>query len=140
MSTRTSRAILSVLVVGGALGALLFMTMAESAAFYKRVDEVMVTPSSWYGKPMNLHGYVVEGSIEKRRNSLDYRFKVKNGDHVVQAMYTGTVPDTFKDGAEVVLTGTLGPEGFQVERDGVMAKCPSRYDPDQQAASPAKSY
>jgi cytochrome c-type biogenesis protein CcmE len=140
MSTRTSRAILSVLVVGTALGALLFTTMAESAAFYMKVDEVMAAPESWYGKPLNLHGFVVDGSIEKRRNSLDYRFKVKNGDRVVQAMYTGTVPDTFKDGAEVVLTGKLGPDGFQVERDGIMAKCPSRYDPEQQAASPAKSY
>jgi cytochrome c-type biogenesis protein CcmE len=140
MPTKASRAILSVFIVGGALTALLFTTMAESADFYKRVDEVMVAPESWYGKSMNLHGFVVDGSIEKRPNSLDYRFKVKNGEHSVLATYTGTVPDTFKDGAEVVLTGTLGPDGFQVKKDGVMAKCPSRYDPEQQSASPGKSY
>ncbi len=140
MPTRPIRAILSVFIVGGALTALLFTTMAESADFYKKVDEVMVSPETWYGKSMNLHGYVVDGSIEKRPNSLDYRFKVRNGDHVVLATYTGTVPDTFKDGAEVVLSGTLSPEGFKVRRDGVMAKCPSRYDPDQQAASPGESY
>ena len=46
----------------------------------------------------------------------------------VQASYTGVVPDTFKDGAEVVLKGRLGPHGFVVEPDGVMAKCPSKYD------------
>ena len=137
MSTRTTRAILSVLVVGTALSALLFTTMAESASFYKEVHEVMPSPEQWYGKALNLHGYVVEGSIEKRPNSLDYRFKIKNGDHTVTATYTGTVPDTFKDGAEVVLTGTLGPNGFQVKKNGVTAKCPSRYDPDQKAASPA---
>ena len=138
MSTRTSRAILSVLIVGTALGALLFTTMAESAAYYKEVHEVMPTPEQWYGKALNVHGYVVENSIAKRttpEGKLEYRFQIKNGDYAVTAFYVGTVPDTFKDGAEVVLTGTLAPEGFQVKRNGVTAKCPSRYDPDQKAAT-----
>jgi cytochrome c-type biogenesis protein CcmE len=38
------------------------------------------------------------------------------------------VPDTFKEGSEVVIKGTLGPGGFQVEPNGVMAKCPSKYE------------
>jgi cytochrome c-type biogenesis protein CcmE len=136
MSKRTSRAILSVLIVGSALGALLFTTMAESAAFYKEVHEVMPSPEQWYGKNMNLHGFVVDGSIAKRTNSnggLDYRFQIENGGHKVTATYSGTVPDTFKAGAEVVLTGTLAAEGFQVKKNGVTAKCPSRYDPNQKA-------
>ena len=44
------------------------------------------------------------------------------------ASYTGIVPDTFKDGSEVVLKGHLEPDGFAVEPNGVMAKCPSKYD------------
>jgi cytochrome c-type biogenesis protein CcmE len=142
MTTKPVRALLSVFVVGGALSALLFTTMAESAEFYKNVDEVMGSPEAWYGKKLQLHGFVVDGSIEKRPNSLDYRFKVKNGDHVVSATYTGVVPDTFKDGSELVLKGYLGPDGFAVEPGGVIAKCPSRYDPDQQPASgaPGASY
>jgi cytochrome c-type biogenesis protein CcmE len=135
LSTKTTRAILSVLIVGTALSALLFTTMAESAAFYKEVHEVMPEAETWYGKPLNLHGFVVEGSIQKRPNTLDYRFQIANGNQTVTANYTGTVPDTFKDGAEVVLTGTLGPDGFQVKKNGVTAKCPSRYDPDQKAAA-----
>ncbi|MCC7007365.1 MAG: cytochrome c maturation protein CcmE [Acidobacteria bacterium] len=130
--TRPVRAILSVVVVFGALGALLFTTMRESAAYYKHVDEVMDTPETWYGKQMNLHGFVVEKSIMKRPDTLDYRFNVKNGDKIVLASYTGVVPDTFKDGAEVVLTGTLGPDGFHAKE--VMAKCPSKYDPEAKAA------
>jgi cytochrome c-type biogenesis protein CcmE len=127
--TKPVRAILSVAIIFGALGALLFTTMRESAAYYKHVDEVMGTPEAWYGKSMNLHGFVVENSIMKRPDTLDYRFHVKNGDKVVLANYTGVVPDTFKDGAEVVLTGTLGPNGFHASE--VMAKCPSKYDPDE---------
>ena len=45
-------------------------------------------------------------AIERKRNSLEYRFKVQSNGSVVQASYTGVVPDTFKDGAEVVLKGT----------------------------------
>jgi cytochrome c-type biogenesis protein CcmE len=131
MSTKSVRAFLSGVVVLGALGALLFTTMRESAEYYKLVDEVMSDPGEWYGKPMNLHGYVVDGSVERRPDTLDYRFKVQNGDFVVLASYTGILPDTFSDGAEVVLTGQLDPHGFQVAPKGVMAKCPSKYDPAQ---------
>jgi cytochrome c-type biogenesis protein CcmE len=70
----------------------------------------------------------VEKSIERKRDSLDYRFRVHNNGQVVQATYSGIVPDTFKDGAEVVLSGKLGPHGFSVAPNGVMAKCPSKYE------------
>ena len=108
---------------------LLYSTMAESTEYYKHVDEVMGEPGVWYGKPLQLHGFVKPDSIFKKRNSLEYRFEVQSQGHVVQASYTGVVPDTFKEGAEVVLKGTLGSDGFHVERNGVMAKCPSKYEP-----------
>jgi cytochrome c-type biogenesis protein CcmE len=66
--------------------------------------------------------------IERKRNSLEYRFKVQSNGSVVHASYSGVVPDTFKEGAEVVLKGRLNGEGFEVERNGVMAKCPSKYE------------
>ena len=51
---------------------------------------------------------------------------------MVDATYTGVVPDTFKDTpgeeAEVVLKGRLTNEGFHVDPNGVMAKCPSKYE------------
>jgi len=109
-----------------ALAGLMFTTLREDTQFYKHVDEVMADPSSWHGKRLQLHGYV-EG-IERKRNSLEYRFKVQSNGSVVHASYSGVVPDTFKDGAEVVLKGRLNDEGFEVERNGVMAKCPSKYE------------
>ena len=128
MPSKAIRILVSVAIIGGALTALLATTLREDAAFYKEVDEVMVSPEHWYGKPMNLHGFVVEESVQKVPETLDYRFQVKNGDKVVLATYTGVVPDTFRGRAEVVLTGKLGPEGFQATH--VSAKCPSRYDAD----------
>jgi cytochrome c-type biogenesis protein CcmE len=62
------------------------------------------------------------------RAALEYRFKVHNTGQEVLATYTGIVPDTFKDEAEVVLKGTLRSDGFHVAPNGVMAKCPSRYE------------
>jgi len=128
MSRRMIRTLVSIVVIGGSLSALLATTARENAQYYKKVDEVMPQASAWYGKGLQLHGYVVEGTIQRRPNSFDHRFQIKNGDSVVLASYTGVLPDTFKDGSEVVLKGRLSPQGFQVEPNGVLAKCPSRYE------------
>lgn len=115
-----------------AFSGLLYSTLRESAAYYKHVDEVMVDPGAWQGKRLQLHGYVVEDSIYVKPETLEYRFQIQSNGKVVPARYTGVVPDTFKSGSEVVLKGRLGPDGFAVETNGVMAKCPSKYQ-----ASPA---
>jgi cytochrome c-type biogenesis protein CcmE len=135
MSKKATRAVISVAVLLGALTMLLYTTVSSGAQYYKHVDEVMGSPADWYGKNMQLHGFVVDNSIEQRPDTLEYRFKLRNGDSQVLANYTGVVPDTFKDGAEVVLTGRLGPQGFQVDPNGITAKCPSKYE----AAGPTNS-
>jgi cytochrome c-type biogenesis protein CcmE len=89
----------------------------------------MTNPQSWQGKKLQLHGYVVDKSILRKPDTLEYRFQISNKGATVPASYTGVVPDTFKDGSEVVLKGHLGPHGFAVEPNGVMAKCPSKYEP-----------
>jgi cytochrome c-type biogenesis protein CcmE len=110
-----------------ALSGLLYSSLSEGTAFYKNVDEVL-GQEAWHGKPLNLHGYVVEKSIMRRPDTLDYRFDVQNNGKVVSVTYTGVVPDTFKDGAEVLLKGRLTPHGFTVDPNGVVAKCPSKYE------------
>ena len=72
-----------------------------------------------------------------RPNTLEYRFKVQNTPPaggtalstapVIEASYTGIVPDTFQNEAEVVLRGKLTPDGFETAKNGVVAKCPSKY-------------
>ena len=119
---------ITTVVLALAFGGLLYSTMSESTEYYKHVDEVMGQPAEWYGKPLQLHGFVVPNSILKKRNSMEYRFQVQSQGQVVQASYTGIVPDTFKDDAEVVLKGVLSADGFAVHPNGVMAKCPSKYE------------
>jgi cytochrome c-type biogenesis protein CcmE len=127
-------------VLALAFGGLLFTTLGEATEYYKLVDEVMVQPEEWYGKKLQLHGFVVPNSILRSRNTLEYKFKVQSNGHVVDAHYKGVVPDTFKSEAEVVLKGTLSPEGFTVAKDGVMAKCPSKYEPSSAAATGRTPY
>ena len=114
-------------VLAAALGGLFYSTLAEGTEYYVHVDEVMNDPSAWQGKQLQLHGYVVDKSIFVKPQTLEYVFQIQNKGAVVQASYTGIVPDTFKDGSEVVLKGQLSQKGFSVEPNGVMAKCPSKY-------------
>jgi cytochrome c-type biogenesis protein CcmE len=124
MNHKTTKIGLTSLVLAIAFGTLLYSTLGESAQYYKHVDEVMVQPDAWYGKPLQVHGFAKD--IRKKRDSLDYIFEMHNNGHVVRASYTGIVPDTFQNDAEVVLEGTLGPDGFHAT--GMTAKCPSKYE------------
>jgi cytochrome c-type biogenesis protein CcmE len=111
-----------------AFAGLLWSTLREGTEYYKHVDEVLASPHDWEGKRLQLHGFVVPGSILRKPDSLEYKFKVQNKGQTIDAWYTGVVPDTFKDDAEVVLKGRLSPDGFRTEPNGVMAKCPSKYE------------
>ena len=71
----------------------------------------------------------------QKPDTLEYAFQVQNKGQIVNARYTGVVPDTFKDGSEVVIKGHLVGDRFKVEPNGVMAKCPSKYE----AAPPRRS-
>jgi cytochrome c-type biogenesis protein CcmE len=135
MSSKPLKIGATFLVLGLAFAGLMYSTLSEGTEFYKHVDEVMADPGAWQGKRLQLHGFVVDKSILRRPDTLDYRFQVQSNGKVLPVRYTGVVPDTFKDGAEVVLKGRLGPDGFSVDRDGVMAKCPSKYNPQSPATS-----
>ena len=128
------------LVLAMTFGGLMYTTMAEGTEYYKHVDEVMAQPEGWYGKKLQLHGFVVPDSIMKKPNSLDYWFQVQSNGKIVSATYTGVVPDTFKSDSEVVLKGTLSPQGFAVQPNGVMAKCPSKYEATPGSATPSGKY
>lgn len=135
MSKRLLRVLVSVVIVGGSLGAVLYSSLRDEARYYKYVDEVMAEPQAWYGKSLKLHGYVADP--RKKPGTLDHWFIAKRGDYAVPVTYTGFVPDNFKEGGEVILTGTLTPDGFKVDPNGITGKCPSKYEED--GTSPAAS-
>jgi cytochrome c-type biogenesis protein CcmE len=133
MRQKLIKIIASVVIVGGGVGYLLFSTAGEAFEYYKHVDEVVPHEADWQKKPMQLHGFVVPGSIKKRfdRDSgkIEYKFLETNCGQELEVYYAGVVPDTFKDGAEVVSKGSL--EGQSFHSTEVMAKCPSKYQATQ---------
>src|SRR5262245_60666128 len=135
MKARPLKIAVTAAVLVFAFGGLLYTTLSEGTEYYKHVDEVMADPAAWQGKRLQLHGFVVDKSIMQKPNTLEYLFHVQSNGKVVSARYTGVVPDTFKDGSEVVLKGQLGPNGFMVDPNGVMAKCPSKYEANRPANS-----
>jgi cytochrome c-type biogenesis protein CcmE len=129
MPNKLAKIALTAVVLLSALGGLLWYSLQQDTAYYKHVDEVMASPDHWKGRSLQLHGFVVKGSWGQKENTLEYQFKVENKGKVVLASYTGVLPDTFKDEAEVVLKGRLtSNDHFAVDPNGVMAKCPSKYE------------
>jgi cytochrome c-type biogenesis protein CcmE len=136
MKSKSIRIAATALVLALALGGLFYSTLQDGTEYYVHVDEVMTDPGAWHGKRLQLHGYVVDKSIFVKPGTLEYAFQIQNKGAVVPARYTGIVPDTFKDGSEVVLKGHLGENGFAVDANGVMAKCPSKYVAGQPGVTP----
>jgi cytochrome c-type biogenesis protein CcmE len=126
MRSKAIKIVLTCLVLAASLGGLMYTTLQEGTEYYIHVDEVMQDRAAWEGKRLQLHGYV--GDLRQRPNSLDYKFNVSFNGKVIPARYTGVVPDTFKNESEVVLKGRLNGDGFAVDPNGVMAKCPSKYN------------
>jgi cytochrome c-type biogenesis protein CcmE len=126
MSHKAARIGVTTLVLATVFGVLLYTTLGESMQYYKYVDEVVGSQSDWTGKKLQVHGYVVPGSIGKKRDALEYRFDIQRNGKTMRAFYNGITPDTFKDDSEVVLTGVLTKDGF-IAHD-MTAKCPSKYE------------
>jgi cytochrome c-type biogenesis protein CcmE len=137
MSNKAAKVGATGVILAVAFGVLLYSSLGESLQYYKYVDEVMAEPAAWQGKHLQVHGYVVPGSIARKPDSLEWRFDLQRNGKVIRAYYTGVVPDTFKAESEVVLTGTLKDEGFHAT--DMTAKCPSKYDaaPIDPTAQPA---
>ena len=104
---------LTSLVLAVAFGGLLFTTLGEATEYYKHVDEVMAEP----GRVVRQEAAAARlrrARTRSRRSATPSNIgsRCRTTAQVVDATYTGVVPDTFKDDAEVVLKGTLSPEGF----------------------------
>jgi cytochrome c-type biogenesis protein CcmE len=122
-------------VLASAFGFMMWSTLRDGAEYFKHVDEVVAQRPALEGKQLQMHGYVIPGSIMFKKDTLEYHFKVQNNPirsgepgNVMSVSYTGSVPDTFKGEAEVVLRGRLDGDNFHTAPNGVIAKCPSKYE------------
>ena len=78
-------------------------------------------------KSCDLTGKVIPGSIERGSEELRFNISDRDGTHSLPVVYTGTVPDPFRDGREVIVTGQLSEGTFVAEHDSLITKCPSKF-------------
>jgi cytochrome c-type biogenesis protein CcmE len=86
------------------------------------------------GKSYDVTGKVVKGSIKHSGDDLRFRIRDRDGSESVPVTYTGVVPDPFRDGREVIVSGELKNGTFVAERDSLVTKCPSKFTKDERSS------
>ena len=74
-----------------------------------------------------LTGKVAQGSVRREGAALDFSVADRAGGRAIPVVYTGTVPDPFREGREVIVTVRKQGARFVGERDSLITKCPSKY-------------
>jgi cytochrome c-type biogenesis protein CcmE len=80
------------------------------------------------GRTYQLTGKVADGSVKREGEALLFKVRDREGTASVPVRYTGTVPDPFREGREVIVTVKSGSDGtFVGERDSLITNCPSKF-------------
>jgi cytochrome c-type biogenesis protein CcmE len=107
------------------LAAALVYTSFSAASEAKEPSQLLSAPS---GTSYDLTGKVVPGSIRHDGQELSFRVVDREGGGPsLPVTYSGTVPDPFRGGREIVLTGEVEHGTFIGERDTLVTKCPSKF-------------
>src|SRR5260370_3103547 len=116
-----------VVVIIGVLVWLAMGGISETKTYYKTIAELGQMGDQAKGKRLRVGGDVEEGSIV--RNGAEMTFVMHQEAKRLKVVYNGIdpLPDTFKDGAQALADGKLGPDGvFQATK--IQAKCASKYE------------
>jgi len=99
---------------------------AESTAYYRTIPEIRQMGAGPIKKKIRVLGDVEKDSIQRRGSEVAFVLVADN--QRLNVIYTGTepLPDTFRDGAQAVATGKLGPDGA-FHAANIQAKCASKY-------------
>ena len=113
------------------IGTLLWLAtagMGSAKTYFISVAELNQMPQKAAKKRLRVGGDVQEGSIQRRANEVE--FTLTDLMEQIKVVYTGSepLPDTFRDGAQALCDGKLGPDGvFHATK--IQAKCASKYEP-----------
>ncbi len=106
------------------LAAGLVYTSFSASTEAKEPSEVLAANN---GETYELTGKVVPGTIQRGEEDLRFGISDRDGSDNLPVVYTGTVPDPFRDGREVIVTGKLENDTFVAEHDSLITKCPSKF-------------
>jgi cytochrome c-type biogenesis protein CcmE len=121
---RTIRLVVA-LSVAALLGGALVYTSFDAATEAREPSELLANAKE--GKSYQLTGKVAAGSVRRSRDVLHFDIRDRKGTRSVPVRYTGAVPDPFREGREVIVTGSLKNGVFAAEKDSLVTKCPSKF-------------
>jgi cytochrome c-type biogenesis protein CcmE len=116
-------------VLGLALGLILFALRDNIVFFYSPSELALKNPRA--GQRLRIGGLVKQGSL-KREEGQTVRFAVTDTAQEIEVIYTGILPDLFREGQGVVAEGVIGRDRI-FRADTILAKHDERYMPNEVA-------
>lgn len=118
-------------IVVGTLIWLASAGISDSQTYYKTVAELNGLSGGARAKKLRVGGDVQQGSITRKADLVEFTLKQETPEHQVynlRVAYDGKdpLPDTFKDGAQALADGRMGPDGV-FHANKIQAKCSSKY-------------
>lgn len=86
------------------------------------------------GKSFRIGGLVEEGSLKREGDGTTLNFAITDTAEVIRVVYTGILPDLFKEGKGVVAQGKMADDGI-FYADEVLAKHDENYMPPEAASA-----
>jgi cytochrome c-type biogenesis protein CcmE len=118
------------IIVGGlaaiGIAAALVLTAFQSNIVFFFTPTQVASGEAPKGRTFRIGGMVKTGTLT--RNNLQAGFVVTDLAKEIPVVYTGILPDLFREGRGVVAQGTLGPDGTFVASE-VLAKHDENYMP-----------
>ena len=121
-----------VLLLAGAVGLVLNAFQSNLVFFFSPTD--VAEHRAPQGRAFRIGGMVVEKSLTRGSDGLTVRFIVTDTAQTVPVVYTGILPDLFKEGKGVVAQGKIGADGV-FHATEVLAKHDENYMPPEAAAA-----
>ena len=115
----------------GIATALVLNAFQDNLVFFFSPSELSAREIS-PGQRIRLGGLVETGSVEREPGTPTVRFSVTDTAGSVTVVYSGMLPDLFREGQGVVVQGSLGPDGI-FSADEVLAKHDENYMPPEVA-------
>jgi cytochrome c-type biogenesis protein CcmE len=121
---RTIRLVVA-LSVAVLLAVALIYTSFSASTEAKEPSQIMMAGGGTY----EMTGQVVRGSIQQHgREGISFLVTDREGSGTkMPVTYKGAVPDPFRGGREIVLTGSLKAGTFVGEPETLITKCPSKF-------------
>ena len=89
-------------------------------------------------KLFRMGGMVVAGSVRRPGEGLTVHFDLTDNANQVTVLYTGILPDLFREGQGIIANGRIGDDGSFIAQE-VLAKHDENYMPPEVAAAMKKA-